>query len=335
MIYFMRISTFVVLLLVHTCSVQSGDLELPHRNKRAVFPFTFGDTILDIQCSANAVTVCAPNGASSCPIGYTGKANVGACGFATLQLYLTTGNLAGTCCVLDPAAVVTTSAPPASTPNIVIPQIVAYPVYVQYPYGPNQAANSYSYPTDAKPFLLPTYDKPQPPYASAPATYQAPPEYATPAPYAPAPYVLAPSYDYPTPYATPAPYAPPPTYAPAPVYRTPAPTYAPAPVYQTSAPAYQPPAPAPTYYSPAPAPIYHPPAYQPAPAYQPPAYQAPYVAPPYATPALYMAPPLPATYMYAAPRVGLPPSSYMDRSSGITFGSQEELEEFQRASKNL
>lgn len=54
-----------------------------------------GQTILDIQCKRGYYTVCAPDGPDGCPEGYLAQTNVGQCGFATLNHYLNTTNIAG------------------------------------------------------------------------------------------------------------------------------------------------------------------------------------------------------------------------------------------------
>ncbi|XP_055336807.1 LIM domain-binding protein 3-like [Paramacrobiotus metropolitanus] len=197
------------------------------RNKRSLFPFVVGETILDIQCKQGYLTVCAPDGPSACPIGYSSQTNVGICGFATLNHYLNTSNLAGTCCYKSPVAATTTTTASSvkNTSNILIPQIIAYPVYVQYPYGMNNynpATPSNYNPNYAAPTPAPAYQYYAPP-TPAPV-YYAPP---TPAPVYYAPPTAAPSY-----YV-----APPSNYAAPPVYLPPLPTYTPAPV----------PAPAPSY----------------------------------------------------------------------------------------
>jgi hypothetical protein len=54
-----------------------------------------GETILDIQCRRGSLTVCAPDGPDACPVGYSSQTNVGVCGFATLNHFLNTTNIAG------------------------------------------------------------------------------------------------------------------------------------------------------------------------------------------------------------------------------------------------
>jgi hypothetical protein len=54
-----------------------------------------GETILDIQCRRGFLTVCAPDGPDACPVAYSSQTNVGVCGFATLNHFLNTTNIAG------------------------------------------------------------------------------------------------------------------------------------------------------------------------------------------------------------------------------------------------
>ena len=62
---------------------------------KILFAVVIGETILDIQCKRGYVTVCAPDGPCGCPVGYSSQTNVGVCGFATLNHYLNTSNIAG------------------------------------------------------------------------------------------------------------------------------------------------------------------------------------------------------------------------------------------------
>jgi len=107
------------------------------REKRTIFPFVIGETILDIQCRRGYITVCAPDGPDGCPVGYLSATNVGVCGFATLNHFLNTTNIAGTCCYKLPGSSGSASGSATTTTakSIVLPQIVAYPVYAQYPYS--------------------------------------------------------------------------------------------------------------------------------------------------------------------------------------------------------
>ncbi|OQV25930.1 hypothetical protein BV898_00072 [Hypsibius exemplaris] len=115
-----------------------------NREKRSIFPYVLGETILDIQCRRGSLTVCAPDGPSGCPVGYSSQTNVGVCGFATLNHYLNTSNIAGTCCYKTAGTAVGTVTTTTTGRSVLLPQIVAYPVYAQYPYAvaSNTAAGS-------------------------------------------------------------------------------------------------------------------------------------------------------------------------------------------------
>ncbi|GAU91494.1 hypothetical protein RvY_03734-1 [Ramazzottius varieornatus] len=77
------------------------------REKRAVFPFVLGQSILDIQCQPGSITVCAPDGPAACPTNYNSIGQKGSCGFATLQRYLVSSDISGTCCVYNTASATT------------------------------------------------------------------------------------------------------------------------------------------------------------------------------------------------------------------------------------
>jgi len=117
------------------------------REKRSFFPWVIGETILDIQCKRGYITVCAPDGPDGCAVGYSSQTNVGECGFATLNHYLNTTNIAGTCCYKLPSSsssvtTTTASSSASNSSNILIPQIIAYPVYAQYPYAIQSSSNT-------------------------------------------------------------------------------------------------------------------------------------------------------------------------------------------------
>lgn len=129
-------------------SSESDDLT-DGREKRSIFPFVVGETILDIQCRRGFLTVCAPDGPDACPVGYSSSTNVGVCGFATLNHFLNTTNIAGTCCFKLPGSSLLLATTTTTGRSVLLPQIVAYPVYAQYPYAISNTVNtpspSYSY----------------------------------------------------------------------------------------------------------------------------------------------------------------------------------------------
>ncbi|XP_055336809.1 uncharacterized protein LOC129587209 [Paramacrobiotus metropolitanus] len=140
---------FALLICAHGFPYRLNAKSEPARNRqeRSLFPFVVGETILDIQCKRGYLTVCAPDGPDACPIGYSSQTNVGVCGFATLNHYLNTSNLAGTCCykLADTSATTTTGASTSSNSTaqtILTPQIIAYPVYAQYPYAISSGSSS-------------------------------------------------------------------------------------------------------------------------------------------------------------------------------------------------
>jgi hypothetical protein len=122
---------------------QSEDVS-EDREKRSIFPFVVGETILDIQCKRGYLTVCAPDGPNACPVAYSSQTNVGACGFATLNHFLNTTNIAGTCCYKLPGSSALGATTTTTGRSILLPQIVAYPVYAQYPYALSSGSSSSS-----------------------------------------------------------------------------------------------------------------------------------------------------------------------------------------------
>ncbi|GAU91503.1 hypothetical protein RvY_03742 [Ramazzottius varieornatus] len=258
-----------------------ADSSVHSRQKRSIFPFLLGESTLDIQCQANAITVCAPNGPRGCPQGYINiRTNVGACGFSTLQRYLTTGEISGTCCAFDPNSLPPTTAAPTVANPIVLPQIVAYPVYAQYPYAVQNAQYNANYASYKPSYVPPSYTPPPPP-----------------------------SYDSYYQTTTSAPYAP---------YASPSPSYANAQSSYSPSSAYQQSSYSDTYnqlmgmvssYSPAPAPLSYD-TYKATPSYSflTPSYNT-YKAPSYTPPASAYPPPAPSYDTYQAPAYS-PPALY-------------------------